>query len=403
MVAKAGLKPVAVGLLAGLPFAAGLVKILSRFTEQMGDGGLGCPALWTGVGAAAGVGRALNAAAFDPGPDGRPVAGLTRGITPIKTGAASADNRGMRTIAFLLALPAALLAQQSQSSTAVYDINGRRVDWSQSQAGDGRTAQTQRNLNGRTIPTEKVEEKVISNEGGVRVVERTVRRFDMNGNPLPRKRWSPRQRPALTAQPWRNRRSTVTDFNGNMRPAERTVSSTHKSGNTAVTETDVERSSINGGFERVERRVAQETKDKTSSERDETVFTKDTNGRFSEAGRKVVRSKTEGGVQQEQVDEYESATSGSLKLARQSVAKVTKAADGSERREVEVFGPAAPGRAIPDGNAMQVAEKQVFTSQQSGDGSVVQVFAVQRPSVNSTKELGPLQKVSETVCQGKCQ
>ncbi|MGJ5819488.1 ADOP family duplicated permease [Paludibaculum fermentans] len=35
---KAGLKPVVVGLLVGLPFAAGLVKILSRFTAQMGVG-----------------------------------------------------------------------------------------------------------------------------------------------------------------------------------------------------------------------------------------------------------------------------------------------------------------------------------------------------------------------------
>ncbi|QOY89141.1 hypothetical protein [Paludibaculum fermentans] len=309
----------------------------------------------------------------------------------------------MRTIAFLLALPAALLAQQSQSTTAVYDINGHRVDWSQSQAGDGRTAQTQRNLNGRSVPIEKVEEKVVKNEGGVRVVERTVRRYDVTGNPLPPEKvvTETETRADGTAV----EKSTVYrgDLNGNLQPAERTVSSTRKSGNTAVTETEVERNTINGGFERVERRVAQETTEKTSSERDETVYTRDANGRFSEAGRKVVRSKTEGGVQQEQVDEYESATSGSLKLARQTVARVSKQADGTEKREVDVFGPAAPGRAIPDSSAMQLREKQVFTSKQSGDGSVVQVFAVQRPSVNSTKELGPLQKISETVCQGKCQ
>ncbi|WP_321470366.1 hypothetical protein [uncultured Paludibaculum sp.] len=309
----------------------------------------------------------------------------------------------MRTIAFLLALPAALFAQQSQSSTTVYDINGHRVDWSQSQTGDGRTAQTQRNLNGRTVPMEKVEEKVVKNEGGVRVVERTVRRYDNSGNPLPPEKvvTETETRADGTAV----EKSTVYrgDFNGNLQPSERTVSETRKSGDTAVTETQVERNTLNGGFERVERRVAQEKSDKTSSERDETVYTKDTNGRFSEAGRKVVHSKAENGVTQEQVDEYESSTTGRLKLARQSVTRVSKAADGTERREVDVFGPAAPGRPIPDGEAMQLREKQIFTSQQSGDGSVVQVFAVQRPSVNSTKELGPVQKVSETVCKGKCQ
>lgn len=309
----------------------------------------------------------------------------------------------MRILAFLLALPAALLAQQSQSTTSIYDINGHRVDWSQSQSGEGRSAETVRTLNGRSVPVEKVDEKVVKNEGGVRVVERTVRRYDMSGNPLP---------PEKTVVETETRpdgssveKSTVYkgDINGNLQPAERTVSETRKSGDTSTTETAVEKTTINGGFEKVERRVAEERADKTSNERDETVYTKDANGRFGETSRRVVRSKTEDGVTREQVDEYESATSGSLKLARQSVATVTKQADGSERREVDVFGPAAPGRAIPDSGAMQLRERQFFTSKQSAEGTVVRVFAVQRPSVNSTNELGPVRKVSETVCTGKCQ
>lgn len=309
----------------------------------------------------------------------------------------------MRTIVFVLALSAALCAQERQSSTSVYDINGHRVDWSQSQSGEGRSTETQRNLNGRRVPLEQVEEKVVKNEGGVRVVERMVRRYDGNGHALPPEKvvTETETRPDGTAV----ERTTVFrgDLNGSLHAAERLVSSTRKSGDTAVTETEVERNTINGGFERVERRVAQERSDKTSSERDETFYTKDANGRFSEAGRKVVRAKVEGGVTKEQVDEYEAVTSGSLKLARQSVARVTKGADGTERREVDVFGPAAPGRPVPDGGALQLREKQIFTSRQSLDGSTVQVFAVQRPSVNSTSELGPVQKISETVCKGKCQ
>jgi hypothetical protein len=70
---------------------------------------------------------------------------------------------------------------------------------------------------------------------------------------------------------------------------------------------------------------------------------------------------------------------------------------------VDVFGPAAPGRAVSSEGTMELREKQYFTSRQSADGSVVQVFSVQRPSLNSTRELGPVQKIAETVCKGKCQ
>lgn len=308
----------------------------------------------------------------------------------------------MRIIALLLVLPAALFAQKSQSSTAVYDINGHRVDWSKSQSGEGRTAQTQRDLNGRVVPMEKVEEKVLKNEGGVRVVERTVQRYDMNGNRLPPEKvvTETETRPDGSAV----EKATVYrgDLNGKMVPAERRLSETRKSGDTAVTETQVERNTINGGFEQVEKRVAQERTDKTSSEREETVYTRNNNGRFDESGRTVVRQKVENGVTSEQVDEYNSVT-GELKLARQTVSKVVKEPDGTERREVELFGPTAAGRAIPDSGAMQLREKQILTSKQSADGNVVQVYSIQRPSLNSTKELGPVQKISETVCQGKCQ
>jgi len=313
----------------------------------------------------------------------------------------------MRSIALALALTASmaalLAAQDRQSSTVTYDINGHRVDWSQSRSGDGRSAATIQNMNGRRVPLEQVEEKVISNEGGTRVVERIIRRNDATGTPLPPEKSviETTTRPDGSAL-----EKTTTyrgDLNGNLVPAERVTSQTRKSGATALIETNVERQSLNGGFQTVERRSAQQTVTKTGSAFDETTYRPDANGRFAEAARQVVRTQTANGQTQEQVDEYEAATTGKLKLARQSIGRTIKAADGSERKEVDVFGPAAPGRTVSSEGQMELREKQYFTSRQSGDGSVVQVFSVQRPSLNSTKELGPVQKIAETVCKGKCQ
>lgn len=310
----------------------------------------------------------------------------------------------MRTTVLLaILLPAVLPAWQRQSSTTIRDLNGRPVDWSQARSGDGRSAETVQTLNGRRAPLEQLQEKVLKNGGGVRVVERVLTRYDQDGRPLPPEKTvvETTTRPDGSS----TERATVYrgDLNGQLRPAERTVTESSKSGDTTTSQTAIERASINGGFDLAERRTARETATKTSSERDELIYTRDANGQFIESVRTVTRSRTEGGETQTQVDEYEAVTSGSLKLARQSVGRIVKGPGGAERKEIDVFGPAAPGRAIPSGGALQLRERQVYTSRQSSDGSVVQVFAIQRPSLTNTKELGPLTTISETVCQGKCQ
>ena len=66
-----------------------------------------------------------------------------------------------------------------------------------------------------------------------------------------------------------------------------------------------------------------------------------------------------------------------------------------------MYGVNAPGRPIEPGARPELRERQIYRSTQSPDGSVVMVFAVQRPSLNSSKELGPPEKVSETVTRVK--
>jgi len=289
-------------------------------------------------------------------------------------------------------------AQQRQSTTYVLDLNGNRVDWAQSRAGDGRSSETIRSLNGRNVPIEQVEEKVIRNEGGVRVVERLAKRYDPNGAPLP----PVKTVIETTTRPDGSSSEKLTvyqgDLNGNLRPYERTTVESNKAGDTTTSQTTRETTSINGGFDAVERRATRTTATKTSSESDEMVYLRNANGDFTQAARVVTRSQIADGETRQQVDEYESATSMSgLKLFRQSIGRTVIAADGSERKEVDVFGPAAPGRPVADDRKLQLRERQIYSSRQSADGTTVQVFSIQRPKLTSTEDLGPVQKISETV------
>src|SRR6476646_6357347 len=86
-------------------------------------------------------------------------------------------------------LGATLVAQQStqQSSTWTIDANGHRVEGplynvAESAAG-GQRAETARSINGRMVPIQSAEDRVLSQDPQNKVVERLVRKYDANGNP----------------------------------------------------------------------------------------------------------------------------------------------------------------------------------------------------------------------------
>lgn len=298
---------------------------------------------------------------------------------------------------------AALFAQQRESRTYVFDPNGNRSEWSTAVRDGGTSSETVRNLNGRQVPVERTEERVAKRPDGTVVTERLIRRFDPNGDPLPPEKvvteTTPRPDGSFVEV------STVYrgDINGSLRPAEKAVREGRKRGDQTVSETRIERPSINGSFELHERRTATETvrEAEKSSERDETVYVRDANGAFIPSRRRIVRARESDGTLQQQIEEYEAATSGSLQLSRQLSSVTRRNPDGTENTIVDVYGVNAPGRAIDAGSPPQLRERQIFTSRQSPDGTVVTVFAVQRPSLNSPRELGRPETVSETVTRVK--
>lgn len=305
----------------------------------------------------------------------------------------------MRRSLFVWLACAGLFGQQRESRTYVFDPNGHRVEWSVSTREGGSSSETIRNLNGRQVPVERTEERVTKRPDGTVVTERLIRRFDSNGAPLPPEKVviETTQRPDGSLFEV----STVYrgDINGSLRPAEKAVREARKQGDQTVIHTSIERPSINGSFEVLEKRAATQTvrEAEKASEHDETVYVRDANGSFIPAQRRVTRARESDGTLQEQVEEYEAATSGALRLSRQLSSVTRRNPDGTEDTVIDVYGVNAPGRAIEPGSPAQLRERQIFTSRQSPDGTVVTVFSVQRPSLNSPKELGRPETVSETV------
>lgn len=307
----------------------------------------------------------------------------------------------MRCLALFLILPCWLSAQRSsETKTYVFDGEGRRSLWTSSQSRNGLSAENAAGVNGGVAPLEQVEERIVSDSGGVRVVERIVRRSDANGRPLPAERVVVEE----TRQPdgALSIANTVyrSDLNGRMALAERTLTSIRTQGESTQTVTTLERPDLSGRFEVVERKQAVTSKQRNTSETNETVQRKDANNRFSDAARNVLRQYTQNGQVVEQRDEYENASTGAMQLTRQTLSRTVKNADGSELRQVDVFGSAAPGRPAQPGQ-LQLRERQIV-EKKAVPGGVVETLSIQRPSVTDSRQLGAAVRVSEKVCQGDC-
>lgn len=302
----------------------------------------------------------------------------------------------------LLFAASAVLAQQS--TTYNYDVNGRPVAGatrSVQGSGDATSrAQTVRNVNGRDVPIESVEQRVVSDRNGVRVLERIVRRYDANGRPGPAEKVTIEER--KNADGSVNTTTTVMreDINGHMALAERSSSESRKSGDTTTTTSLVERPTLNGSLELVEKREATKRESATAVSENSTLYRRDANGRFGEAAREVKDVKIEGDRRQENTAIYEaSPNGGAMTLLRQIVANSMKSGNKVDT-EMNIYELETAGKAAsPSDTKPKLREQRLIESSATGNGTTESV-SVRRPSPNDPGRLGPPQKVEETVCTG---
>lgn len=306
----------------------------------------------------------------------------------------------MRSFTLALALCVPGVAQQS-TTTYITDLDGRRVpaaSYSTTKSGNVVTFTEQsQSVNGRTVPLESTEERVVRDDANGRVVERIIRRFDQTGNPGPPEKQTIEER----KNPDGSISSLTTvyrgDLNGRFQIAERVKSEGQRSGNTTTTQTVVERPNLNGSMDVSERQTLVSTEENGKAQSNFTVYRKDSTGRFAEALRVVTDATEQNGQRTENVVQYELTDSGSLKLASQTVTRARKNADGSESREVDIYR-AVPGRIDTSGKPV-LQERQIIEQRKQGN-QLVETTVVQRPTISDPNRLGGPQKIGERVCTG---
>lgn len=270
----------------------------------------------------------------------------------------------MVTLVFLL------LAAQQEIAHRTYDVNGNAVAGARTTVSGSGSATTVRNANGREVPVETVEERVL----GDGIIERTVRRFDPNGRPGPVERLliETQKAPDGTVEV----RTTVHrgDINGNLSPVQRSTAVTRGS----ETVETIERPGVSGRFDLAERR---ETTRRSSGETT-VVQQTDVNGRLYESARTTV----ERSGATENRAEYE-ATNGQMQFVRQTVTRT----DG-DRVQVDIYTPGLQGQP-------RLSRQQIIEKIRTADG-VSSVTSVRL--VDGSGRLSAPRVVQETRCAGQC-
>lgn len=310
----------------------------------------------------------------------------------------------------VLCLAGVLAAQQKsrQSSTYTYDLNGRRVAVGTvgRTESTGRTMQTERSqsVNGRSVPLESVEERVLSEGPNGRVVERIVRSYDQNGNPGPAEKIRIEER--TKAGGGRTVKTTLyrADLNGRFTLAERSTKESTRRGDVLNSSTIIERPGLSGSMQVVEKQIAVETERKNGSSSVVTTYRKGPGGRFSEAARETTEVVKQNNQETVTTARYNATNTGRLEFAGQTVSNLQRHADGSETKVVDVYGSASIGRPITGSSAgLHLREQQLIERRKAPGGSVIETFSVRRVSLADSNRLGDYQLISEVVCTGNCE
>jgi len=315
--------------------------------------------------------------------------------------AETAERAFMRVLLFALCGIVVLQGQEgSTTRTFNFDTNGNRQLILESSVAKGSKAESVRNLNGGLSPVEKTEERVIKDDATGRVVERIIRRYDGNGQPGPPEKLQIEERRNADGSKTTETQVFKGNLSGGFSMTEKTIAVARKVGNVETIDTQVARPNLNGGIELIERKQARiETGDKTKQEA-LTVERRDANGNFQTALKEVKQTKEESGATIENSAQYiANPATGQLQLNAQSVAELRKRPDGSESKQVSVYGMNAPGR--PNSDQPQLREQQLI-EKRTANGQTVESTSIRRPNVEDPNVLGPAQKVSETVCTGTC-
>jgi len=289
------------------------------------------------------------------------------------------------------------------------DINGNRVSngpqitQRKLPNGNETTETMQQSLNGRMVPLERVETRVVRDDASGKVVERVTRRYDSQGNP------GPLVKETIEEQKRPDGSSTIQtstyrgDINGSMQLSERSVTESRKSDSSETEATTIQRPTINGSVETVEKRESTKSKQPNGSFQQQTeISRKDASGSFYTAVRQTIDHTQQGNQATDNTAEYERGPEGQLQLHGQTVTKTTTRPDGSQDIVADVFGQNVPGTVDSGNPKMVLQERQIIQKVPGPNNTVSETLSVRRPTISDPNTLGPEKQLSQTVCKGDC-
>jgi hypothetical protein len=231
------------------------------------------------------------------------------------------------------------------------------------------------------------------------VIERIIRPFDATGQPGPPQRIQIAERTHPDGSKSVETEVFTGNISGGFSLVEKTTAVTRTAGSVATVETQVARPTLNGSIELLERRQARIESGGPRRQEVLTVERRDSNGNFLPALREVKQTEEQNGRTIENTTQYLAGASGQFELNSQTVAETRKRPDGSEQKQITLFGRNAPGRATSA--EPQVREQQII-EKRSANGQTIETLSIRRPALDNPASLGPEQKISEKVCTGAC-
>jgi hypothetical protein len=318
-------------------------------------------------------------------------------------------DRGMsiRMLLGLAALSATLFAQTGSQQAAGWsiDANGNRVEGTRYTAaespGGSQRVETLRSINGRMVPVQASEDKVLQQDSQRKVVERMIRKYDANGNPGPPVKVRIEETKGANGSTTIQSTAYQADLNGNMQLFERATTQVRK-GATTETSTTVERATLNGALAPVERSQSVERPTGSGSQVDSTTYRRDLNGNFTPAAQEVKQISKRGNEETTDLAHYELSPDGKLALTSRAIDRVKTNADGSQVADTEVYSKFSAGR-TGDVNADQPRlQEQIHRERTAAaGGAVVETTSVRARLPNDPSRFGALEKVSQTTYTSK--
>jgi len=307
-------------------------------------------------------------------------------------------------IVAVLVCAAAVYGQKQvsqQSSTVEVDINGRPVQYpsfSSVQTPTGaQRSETTRSINGREVPLQSSEDRVLSQDATSKVIERTVRYNTATGNPglAERVRIEERKNPdgstTMVSTTYRN------DINGNPQLWERTTTEVRKGATITESTSTLERANLNGGLQVFERTRAVERTVGDATQADATTYRRDVNGNLSPFKQEARTTEKRGNEQSVDSAQYELGPDGKMQLAIRAVGKTVKNPDGSEVEQVDVYSRHG-GQSAADVNASQPRLQQQILRQksQTPEGKIVETTSVRARLAQDPSRFGNFEQVTRT-------